>query len=852
MKRLLHILLGLFWAASASAQIIVGYEYWFDENDAGPQRTFVPGSGNWNNTTLTNATLSYGPHTLHIRLKDSFAGQTRWSSVVSRQFVNGPGGPYELVAVRYWLSAVNGGYPADMRYKYFDTPLQFINDTIDFDFCGWNSGNNQVVKFQLLDNHGFWSSVVTRTVNVVFADEPNAVTSITSPGPYCPGDQVVFTANHTVVAPNGTPTSFTWTVPTGSGWGYVPSNGNTITVTIGSAAGTISVVANNYCGSSGATTLQVVPVQPATLTSIIGATTVCENDTVTYTTQAFPGTYHWSAPQGWSFIPANPSGSTANASPDPGAQPGNISVYVTNACGDNSNTVSLSVSPAFLSGAVTAINWPTEACTGTQVAFDVTPATAATGYEWLLPGGATGTSTNPFLNFIVGSADGTVTANATNACGDGPLTSLFFNALQAPAQPGAIVGSDTVCGNDNVQYSVPFDPDVDAYLWVYPGTVNGWNWADDSTNVLNGTVLPGADDGFITVFAANQCDTSTGPTPIQLTVLDIPVAPTSISGPDSLCSGASGAYSVAAVPDAAGYGWDWPNGWSGTTGNPNESVIAGATAGVLEVVAWNQCGTSPISPLVLSVLPVATVPLIMGDLSICAGDLTTLSIQNYYPANSYTWSNQSTDSTTTVGAGSYTVLADSGVCAGTSSAQITVSEEDVSITLLNGNMFTGQNGLATIIVVPPPDAVNYHWTLPIGWNWDPNDTDTTNATALLIAPADTGSFVICVTALGANGCTDDSCWTIHVDLNVGVEVQSPANTFSVHPNPSAGVFFVDPPAHIGLMDLTIHDASGKLVWSQSRGSGLGVMNLADLANGCYSLTVDTATGRWRTTLVIHH
>src|SRR4030095_8147738 len=92
---------------------------------------------------------------------------------------------------------------------------------------------------------------------------------------------------------------FTWVLP--PGWSG-SSISNTITATVGTDGGNISVVANNPCGSSSAQTLAVtvnpVPLQP---TPISGNDIVCFGSTQTYSIDPVPGaiSYTWSIPYDW-------------------------------------------------------------------------------------------------------------------------------------------------------------------------------------------------------------------------------------------------------------------------------------------------------------------------------------------------------------------------------------------------------------------------------------------------------------------------------------------------------------------------------------------------------------------------
>ncbi|MFN3405211.1 MAG: carbohydrate-binding protein [Cytophagaceae bacterium] len=126
-------------------------------------------------------------------------------------------------------------------------------------------------------------------------------------------------------------TSYTWTLP--SGWSG-NSTGTSITTTVGSAGGTISVRANNSCGTGAARSLMVnvtcnSPAQPG---AISGNTNVNAGSTNTYSIAAVNGatSYTWILPSGWS---GNSTGTSIVATA--GTAGGTIRVTANNSCGSS-------------------------------------------------------------------------------------------------------------------------------------------------------------------------------------------------------------------------------------------------------------------------------------------------------------------------------------------------------------------------------------------------------------------------------------------------------------------------------------------------------------------------------------
>ena len=132
------------------------------------------------------------------------------------------------------------------------------------------------------------------------------------------------------VAAVSSATSYTWTLP--SGW-VGTSITDSISVSSVTTSGTISVTADNTCGSSTAQTLNVtagaVLAQPS---SILGVTHLCDSSSTAYAVTTDPNatSYTWTLPSGWSGT-STTSTITATASTTSGV----ISVTANSGCGSS-------------------------------------------------------------------------------------------------------------------------------------------------------------------------------------------------------------------------------------------------------------------------------------------------------------------------------------------------------------------------------------------------------------------------------------------------------------------------------------------------------------------------------------
>lgn len=415
-------------------------------------------------------------------------------------------GPAQLVGVRYWVGQPSTGADPEVRFKAVEPPQAQVElQDLALDVCGFASGN-QVLKLQLLDSEGRWSSIVTRTMNVIPAGAPNAVQAITPSDQLCPGSTVTFTATHTTTAPNGTPTLFTWSVPAGytivSGQGTLSAQ-----VTIGVNAGSFVVTASNYCGDAVAN-FPVSPIQPLALSAVFGADTVCVGSSSQLSTQALSGTYVWNSPQGWTFEPPNPSGSTATIVPGGTAVQGQLSVLVLNQCSVPSNTVYLELTPAQPAD-LGSIAGPTSVCLGVPAVFAVDD--VAGTYVWSAPSGWTFDPPGP------SGSQGTAVPGTDAE--EGEISVYLVDAYCTSAPASLSVTPDTSAqitmnGPSNVYVyaaaaiTATTSSNAD-FVWSLP---TGWSWDPLDSDTTDGTAyvtapsVPGPDTICVSSTSVTGCE----------------------------------------------------------------------------------------------------------------------------------------------------------------------------------------------------------------------------------------------------------------------------------------------------------------------------------------------------------
>jgi len=281
--------------------------------------------------------------------------------------------------------------------------------------------------------------------------------------------------------------TYSWTVPTnvviasGQGTNSIivnwPSNGQ---------AGDVCVIISNACnGLEICTNVKLRTTLPGTISSIIGQSSACRNETFTYSITAIGSAdyYLWTPP----------AGATVNGS-STAIQTTNASVVVLFGAAYNGDTlrvrggncVGLGLETKLrINRRTTAPGTPTAitgnkfgVCNSTQV-YSIKPTAGASSYRWkcLLAGVLINGLPSPIFTtdtFVVVTWPSFITASsvfvaAKNACATGTERSLTVNAK--PGTPVAIFGQDSICIGASASYSTSPLYGATSYLWTVPSTV---------------------------------------------------------------------------------------------------------------------------------------------------------------------------------------------------------------------------------------------------------------------------------------------------------------------------------------------------------------------------------------------
>ncbi|MFM9007055.1 MAG: T9SS type A sorting domain-containing protein, partial [Bacteroidota bacterium] len=335
---------------------------------------------------------------------------------------------------------------------------------------------------------------------------------------------------------------------------------------------------------------------------VSGTTSICSpgGNVFTYSIAPVAGatSYNWTVPSGTDVVSGQGTTSLSVRWPNSVVQAGvsgNICVTASNDCGSGTTScvaigvqISAPVTPPSISGAA-------RVCPGDIVTYSVSPVARAQFYNWTVPAGASivgGNLTNIIqVQFVAGFTGGTVTVNASNACGSGPVRTRNV-ILNNPLTPASISGQLTgVCGASGVTFTAASVSNATGYNWTVPAgatIVSGQGSATISVNFAGNFTT-----GNITVAATNGCGTGSAR---SATVIGAPGIPGVINGPSAVCTNGIVNYDVATVVGASTYTWNVPTGFTILAGQGTKilQVRGGSSPGsglTLSVRATNACGT---------------------------------------------------------------------------------------------------------------------------------------------------------------------------------------------------------------------------------------------------------------------
>ena len=407
------------------------------------------------------------------------------------------------------------------------------------------------------------------------------------------------------VAPVAGATSYTWTTPSGT---TGSSTTNSITLAFGPtfAGGFICVVANNACGTSANSCMNipVIMVFPGLPSVISGSTITCGPGVFTFSTNSANATsYNWIVTGTGVFIVTGQGTNTITVSVPSGFAQGSVQVR-----GVNCNGIS-AVRGMTITGIPThsnAVVGPSFICANGSATYSMPVVPGVTTYTWAITGDAsvgsqslTSTTSSAVFNFGPTWTNGTGSITVSNSCGSYTRT---FAVRSVPNQPGGITGPGTsLCNLSAVVYSIAAVPGATSYTWTVPIGVSVVSTSPDGLTIVVNFTPAFTASGSICVTANNAC----GQGPARCYVVTARPGVPVISGPTSVCKNQSAVpYTIAPVAGATSYSWSIIGGASITPAGSSAIVnynTALSTSAVIRANAINACGASQPGALAVAV-----------------------------------------------------------------------------------------------------------------------------------------------------------------------------------------------------------------------------------------------------------
>lgn len=733
--------------------------------------------------------------------------------------------------------------------------------------AGSNSGTISVTA----SNACGTSTPASLAVTVNPVTTPSVTVSASTSTTICAGTSVTFTA--TPVNGGASPV-YQWrnngvSIPGANAGTYTTAGlvtGDVIDVimTTGLPCSTTATVTSNTL----AFTVNSIPAQPG---PVLGSTTVCNGTAQSYSVAGIPGasSFTWTFPAGWSG-----AGNSNNINVTAGDSSGIITVSASNSCG-TSTVRTLAVTVNSIPAQPAAITGPLAPCTGSSVAYSITPVGGATSYNWALPTGWTGGGTSAAITVAAGSSAGNVSVSAANVCGTSTPSSIAVSPIGLPSAPSAISGSISVCSGTVQVYAVTPVNGL-TYNWTAPA---GWAGISNTPSISYTT---GSNSGNITVTATGIC--GTGPASV-LFVTAAPTVTPSLSintATTSVCAGALTTFTAIAVNGGPNPQYQWKKNGSNVGGNAatytDNNLITGdvITATLTSVAACVTSSTAASNAIALTVLP-SVVPGININATtppdICQGTPVTFfsNITAGGNAPSYSWrknglvvgNNASfyTDNNLRSGDTVYSILTSNAACATVTSVSsnkmgVIVAQPmvpSVAMTVLPGtNVSPGQPVLFSATAVNGGANPSFQWmknNQAVGGADDATWTTTNLATGDVITVNMT-SDAPCAFPVQVTG----NRVVMTVGAATGINAQSAAYpAVRLYPNPNTGRFTLEVsedagPAGAEQVQILIVNALGQTVYKSAvtpntKKWSLDITLGAEIANGIYTLRIGNELSR---------
>jgi hypothetical protein len=410
--------------------------------------------------------------------------------------------------------------------------------------------------------------------------------------------------------------NYTWTLPVGF---TILSGNNTNEITVGvsgtAVSGNITVFGSSLCGS-GESSSFAVTVNDRPTPTLNGPAVVCSGSTGNvYTTESGMTGYVWIVSAGGTIT----AGGTANSNTvtvswnTPGAQSVSVNYINTQGCPANSATVY----------AVTVNALPAPTISGNNLLCQdlsavYTTQAGMTDYVWSVTGGTitAGAGTNAITVLWTTAGAQTVSVNYDNINGCSAAVPASY-AVTILALPVPIISGPPVACENSLTLTYTTEAGMSDYVWEITPNSGSLNQNGSNTVTVYWTE-PGENWISVTYSNPNGCDASI-PTVYDVYVSPLPATAELIEGSAALCAGSNGVtYSVPSDPNTENYIWTIPADVTIVSGSGTNSITVdfamNAVSGNFTYYGENNCGTSEITTLAVTVNPIPATPVITADM----------------------------------------------------------------------------------------------------------------------------------------------------------------------------------------------------------------------------------------------
>jgi len=824
----------------------------------------------WSNGATTQAIVAASAGSYVVTVDDGAGCIVASDPTVVTKFANIPQrpstvvGPSKVCPGETWRYTINKAkraafYTWTLPVGATSGGLSVVNTTdtiidVDFDvnFLG-------AVTMSVIANNGCGVSAVRN--KALYRRNPVKPTVINSPDFTCPGGSYSFSVPFDPGTDN-----YTWSYPAGAGISGQGNDTVMITFPVGYVSGSVSVVAENGCGTSNPK-VKVSPAYAANPDSIYGPTSGLCGTTQIYTVNPVVGatSYTWTAPVG-SSVSSGQGTTTAGITFNSSLLNAYVKVASVNVCGSKNNRKLL------VKGGVSIDTQPSDvdACRFTQAILTIGVPGSGISFQWVKDGVNLVNGGN-----ISGANNDTLTIASADAADAGYYYCFVSNACSSPLNsdsaqvtindpigtpPGAISGIDVACaGTLGQAFSIAPVPGATSYLWTpYHGAVIASGQGSTAITVDFG---PSTFSGYyIDVRAVNGCGVSDSTRKWVRRTVSVPDFNTV---PTVACAGQAGVvYAIDTVPGALSYNWA-VSGGNIVSGQGSTSIVVdfdpGFTTGTVCVSATNQCVTTADRCENIISTP-ATPGQIQGAGNNVCNSTQAYSINPVLGATGYTWT-VGTGASINSGQGTTSISVDFGpgyvtdtvrVSAnngcGTSSDKVKqVNAFPAKIPSILGNSGPCANSSGNAYSVNPvTGATSYSWSVFPGATLAGGQG--TSAVTVDFGPTD---GIISVAPV--NGCGAGYNTNLRITFTCRIAGTSQIISVALFPNPASDQLFVQQPADETVSKIAIMDMTGKTVYVLEHpvagSDGIFNLDINSLTPGIYIIELNAGGNKFNSRFV---